>query len=51
MSKAVVVFKPKKNSDITVSEIMKKIERYRKKHPQRDVFFDGDEFAICYIRK
>jgi hypothetical protein len=51
MSRAVVVFRPKKNSAISVSEIMDKIERYRKKHPQREVFFDGDEFAICYIRK
>jgi hypothetical protein len=51
MSRAVVVFRPKKNSDITVSEIMNKMDRYRKKHPHREVFFDGDEFAICYIRK
>lgn len=51
MPRVVIVFKPKKNSGITLSEMMKKLDKYKKKHPNREIFFDGDEFAICYIRK
>lgn len=50
MSKSVIVFKPKKNTDMTIRQFMVRMDRYRSKHPNRDVFFDGDEWAICYIR-
>lgn len=32
---------------ITLSDVTAKIEEIQAKHPELDVFFDGDEFAIC----
>ncbi len=51
MARNVVVFKPKRGTDVTIREIMARMDRYRSKHPNREVFFDGDEFAICYVRQ
>lgn len=51
MPKSVIVYKPKKNSDMTIRQVMVRMDKYRSKHPNREVFFDGDEFAICYIKK
>ncbi|MBM4237838.1 MAG: hypothetical protein FJ151_05065 [Euryarchaeota archaeon] len=36
-----------KNSDLTLREVLKKIEEIQAEHPDLDVFFDGDEYAIC----
>ena len=36
------------NDDSTPLEaVLKKIAELQRKHPDRDVFFDGDEYAIC----
>ena len=32
---------------ITLKDIVKIIEDIQSKNPELDVFFDGDEFAIC----
>jgi hypothetical protein len=32
---------------ITLRDILERIEDIQRKHPERDVFFDGDEYAIC----
>ena len=32
---------------ITLKDVSEKMEEIRKKEPDQDVFFDGDEFAIC----
>lgn len=37
----------KDDKEITVQDVLKRIEEIQKKHPELDVFFDGDEFAIC----
>ncbi|MFP4169434.1 MAG: hypothetical protein ACLFPN_00915 [Methanomassiliicoccales archaeon] len=36
-----------KGSDITLKEVLKKIEEIQAENPDLDVFFDGDEYAIC----
>ena len=39
------------DSSITLSDIENMIDEIQKKHPNREVFFDGDEFAICSRKK
>jgi hypothetical protein len=36
-----------RNADFTLREVLKKIEEMQAEHPELDVFFDGDEYAIC----
>lgn len=31
----------------TVEDVLSKISDLQRKHPDREVFFDGDEYAIC----
>ncbi|MFP3255395.1 MAG: hypothetical protein RXP30_03045 [Thermoplasmata archaeon] len=37
----------KDNPDITVEEVYKFMEELRKKHPDREIFYDGDLQAVC----
>ena len=39
------------DDSITLSDIQDMIEDIQEQHPDRDVFFDGDEFAICSRKK
>jgi hypothetical protein len=32
---------------ITIQLVQEKIAEIQREHPDRDVFFDGDEYAIC----
>jgi hypothetical protein len=34
------------NDEITVEDVLSKITEIQRKHPEREVFFDGDEYAI-----
>lgn len=36
-----------KKSDLTLREVLRKIEEIQAEHPELDVFFDGDAYAIC----
>jgi hypothetical protein len=36
-----------KYGDLTLREVLKKIEEIQEENPDLDVFFDGDEYAIC----
>ncbi|HHT74487.1 MAG TPA: hypothetical protein PLI21_02915 [Methanomassiliicoccaceae archaeon] len=36
-----------KKSDMTLREVLRKIEEIQAEHPERDVFFDGDSYSIC----
>jgi hypothetical protein len=36
-----------KKSDLTLREVLRKIEEIQAEHPELDVFFDGDIYAIC----
>jgi len=31
----------------TLEDVLNKISELQRKHPDREVFFDGDEYAIC----
>ena len=31
----------------TLEDVLTKISELQRKHPDREVFFDGDEYAIC----
>ena len=35
------------HGDLTLREVLKKIEDIQAENPDLDVFFDGDEYAIC----
>ncbi len=39
------------DESITITEIQDLIDEIQKENPDRDVFFDGDEFAICSRKK
>lgn len=40
-----------RNTNLTVRQIMDMVEEVREQYPEREVFFDGDEFAICSRKK
>lgn len=40
-----------RNTSMTVKEIMDLMEKYKREYPDREIFFDGDEFAICSRKK
>jgi hypothetical protein len=35
------------DDSVTLETVLTMIEALRKKHPDREVFFDGDEYSIC----
>ncbi|MFO8109314.1 MAG: hypothetical protein R6U17_02155 [Thermoplasmata archaeon] len=36
---------------MSLDELQEIIEEIQSKHPEREVFFDGDEYAICSRKK
>ncbi len=40
-----------RNTNLTVKEIMDMVDEVKRDFPDREVFFDGDEFAICSRKK
>ena len=47
LSKRVWVRIDRYNPQLTLREVYDKIAEIQKENPDLDVFFDGDEFAIC----
>ncbi len=35
------------DESITLKDIMQRIQEIQRQHPDLDVFFDGDEYAVC----
>lgn len=35
------------DENTTLEDVLSKISELQKRHPEREVFFDGDEYAIC----
>lgn len=35
------------DENTTLEDVLSKISDLQRKHPDREVFFDGDEYAIC----
>ena len=43
-----VWFKIRKDDrSVSLKDVFEKMEQIRAEHPELDVYFDGDEFAIC----
>jgi hypothetical protein len=36
---------------MTLADVLSKIPELQRKHPDREVFWDGDEYAICSLPK
>jgi hypothetical protein len=52
MEKRVLVKINKDNTELSLREVLEKIKELQDKNPDMDVFFDGDQYAICgRIRK
>lgn len=41
----------KNDESLTIDDIQKMIKRIQEENPDREVFFDGDEYAICSRKK
>lgn len=41
----------RQDDSVTLSDIKEMINDIQEEHPDREVFFDGDEFAICSRKK
>ena len=37
----------KTDPSITLKDVLDKIQEIQKDNPDREVFFDGDEYAVC----
>ena len=35
------------DENTTLEDVLSKISELQRRHPDREVFFDGDEYAIC----
>ncbi|MBS3780982.1 MAG: hypothetical protein V5A66_01665 [Candidatus Thermoplasmatota archaeon] len=41
----------KNDESLTIDDIQKMIKKIQEENPDREVFFDGDEYAICSRKK
>jgi len=41
----------KNDESLTIDDIQKMIKKIKEDNPDREVFFDGDEYAICSRKK
>jgi hypothetical protein len=47
MSKKIELKIDRNDDSITLQDVVDKIQEIQDKNPNLDVFFDGDEFAVC----
>ena len=47
LSKRVWVRIDRNDPQLTLRDVAERIKQLQREHPDLDVFFDGDEFAIC----
>lgn len=47
MQKRVLVKIKKDGSELSLREVLERIKELQDKNPDLDIFFDGDEYAIC----
>jgi len=45
--KRIIVRIDPNDESITLKDIMQRIQDIQRQHPDLDVFFDGDEYAVC----
>ena len=37
----------KDDPTVSLTDVLSKVQEIQRQHPELDVFFDGDEYAIC----
>lgn len=47
MKKKILYKIDKKDDSVSLQDVLDKIEELQEKNPDQDVFFDGDEYAVC----
>ena len=47
MQKRILIKIKKDGSELSLREVLDKIKELQDQNPDLDVFFDGDEYAIC----
>ena len=47
MEKRVLVKINKDSTELSLREVLDKIKELQEKNPDLDIFFDGDQYAIC----
>jgi hypothetical protein len=47
MKKKILYKIDKKDDSVSLQDVLDKIEELQQKNPNLDVFFDGDEYAVC----
>ncbi|MEE9115863.1 MAG: hypothetical protein V3U51_06115 [Thermoplasmata archaeon] len=47
MKKKVLYKIDKQDNSVTLKDVLEMIEDLQQKNPDQDVFFDGDEYAVC----
>jgi len=47
MEKRVLVKINKDKTELSLREVLDKIKELQDKNPDMDIFFDGDQYAIC----
>lgn len=51
MQRCTVVFRIKGNKNFTIRQMEEKMIQYGETHGTEEMFFDGDRYALCTIRK
>ena len=47
MDKKIILKIDRNDDSITLQDVVNKIQEIQNANPDLDVFFDGDEFAVC----
>ena len=47
MKKKIFLKVDRTDAEVTLRDVMERIKDIQAEHPELDVFFDGDEYAIC----
>lgn len=47
MAKTIHVKIDKNDPKVSLKEVLSRVQEIQAAHPELDVFFDGDEYAIC----
>ena len=47
MAKTIHLKVDKDDPTVSLTDVLSKVQEIQRQHPELDVFFDGDEYAIC----
>ncbi|WP_393971040.1 hypothetical protein OXIME_001290 [Oxyplasma meridianum] len=51
MQRSIVVLRIRRDTNFTIRQMEEKMIQYSKSHSDREMFFDGDRYALCSIQK